>query len=365
MRRKIVYITSEWFADTDINVLSELAKIYDIIWIMTINLKNPRLDIHNIKEYATVHEIDLHLVDAPYKYLDPRNLIVNWKILKIIRYNNDVDLCIKISTQLYWLLLSWLLPQKKLVYGFHDVLMHSGIKGRKLVQSVFDVTIKYSRSCFFYSHAQHEYFLSKWKDKNTCHVGMSTKDFGEPSVKRPPIRPFVKLLFFGRIEEYKGLDLLIDALENLKERGIDNIRLSVYGTGPFWQKCLQKIRTASLYNLDIRFINNDEIPNIMEEHHFLVLPYRDTTQSGPLYIAANYSLPVLCPAYKSFMEIYNQDTAVVYQKGALEEALLKISQMPQEEYDKKVECCHKLKEMFSKGAVSKRMATFFDKIIFA
>lgn len=53
-------------------------------------------------------------------------------------------------------------------------------------------------------------------------------------------------IFWGRIEEYKGLDLLIDAIQNYK-----NIKLLIIGNG----KEAEKIKKLTKNALNITFIN--------------------------------------------------------------------------------------------------------------
>ena len=59
----------------------------------------------------------------------------------------------------------------------------------------------------------------------------------------------------------------------------------------------------------------------MSSHHFLALPYRDATQSGPLATAIAYELPILAPRFGYFMETYTDDSAILYKHGDIENAL--------------------------------------------
>ena len=72
--------------------------------------------------------------------------------------------------------------------------------------------------------------------------------------------------------------------------------------------------------------------NLMASHHFLVLPYRDATQSGPLATAVAYELPVIAPDFGCFTETYTKDSAILYTQGHLEDALREVSKMSGDTY---------------------------------
>ena len=80
------------------------------------------------------------------------------------------------------------------------------------------------------------------------------------------------------------------AFEKILNMGINNIRLSFLGEctpkNELYLKSL--VKSYDKYNLRLHFIDNDEIPQIYNEHDLAIFPYREATQSGPLMIAINY-----------------------------------------------------------------------------
>lgn len=194
-------------------------------------------------------------------------------------------------------------------------------------------------------------------------VGMSCKDFGKSSLQAPPIYNGIKLLFFGSINKYKGLDLLISALEELRQSGICNISLSIAGTGNAWQDCEKLLKTKDMYNLQIRFMDNNEIPDLMSTHHFLVLPYRDATQSGPLATAVAYELPIVAPDFGCFSETYSKDAAILYPQGYLQEALMQVAKLSVDDYDKMKTACRKIKANYSEEKIAENYMRFFKQQI--
>ena len=152
-------------------------------------------------------------------------------------------------------------------------------------------------------------------------------------------------------------------MENNYKKGIRNIHLTIAGTGPYWDACKERIETPNMYNLKISFIEKNEIPDLMLTHHFLILPYRDSTQSGPVMIAANYSLPIIAPRMNSFMDIYNEDSALFYDQGRLEESLSHVSRMCKSDYCKLRENVANIRNLYSENNIACNYIRFFNTII--
>jgi glycosyltransferase involved in cell wall biosynthesis len=73
----------------------------------------------------------------------------------------------------------------------------------------------------------------------------------------------IRLIYVGRLEQYKGLHLLLEAL-----RGIDNVSLTVVGEGSY-RKTLQKLAG----NLDVTFVGFTRDPShFYEEADIFVMP---------------------------------------------------------------------------------------------
>jgi glycosyltransferase involved in cell wall biosynthesis len=99
-------------------------------------------------------------------------------------------------------------------------------------------------------------------------------------------------LFFGRIEPYKGLGVLLQAGESLAERGIQ-FRLIVAGTGRDLNRYLAHIRGRPWVELIEQRIHADELPELFGRASAVVLPYTEATQSGVAAMAFGFGLPVI------------------------------------------------------------------------
>ena len=107
------------------------------------------------------------------------------------------------------------------------------------------------------------------------------------------------ILFFGRIRPYKGLEYLVDAFDRLRRAG-QEYRLVVAGqadkASPYWTSVFEKIRDheqTGCVLLNLEFIPDGEVEIYFKAADVLVLPYRDIYQSGILFLALSFGLPVI------------------------------------------------------------------------
>ena len=118
------------------------------------------------------------------------------------------------------------------------------------------------------------------------------------------------LLFFGRIQPYKGLDVLLDALALLKTQSTDQFCLVIAGEPKkehqrYWDGLGDRIRQGDLRDSVLERI--EYIPDEQTELYFkaadvLILPYRDIYQSGVLFLGYSFGLPVIATKVGAFEE---------------------------------------------------------------
>lgn len=100
-------------------------------------------------------------------------------------------------------------------------------------------------------------------------------NFGAVPERTPHGGPF-RLLFFGRLRRYKGLDLLVGALERLPA---GRFTVRVVGSGP---PSAELVRLAALEGVSVenRWVPEAEVGCLLAWADALVLPYREASQSG-------------------------------------------------------------------------------------
>lgn len=111
------------------------------------------------------------------------------------------------------------------------------------------------------------------------------------------------VLFFGRWDQYKGIDVLIDAEPQITNR-VPDAMITLAGEG---QLSLDELRSR-MVNPDHFIIKNysitdEEVPGLFKEADIVALPYREATQSGPLHIAGTFARPAVVSRVGALPEV--------------------------------------------------------------
>jgi glycosyltransferase involved in cell wall biosynthesis len=122
----------------------------------------------------------------------------------------------------------------------------------------------------------------------------------KPNEMKDLTKPYI--LFFGRLEAYKGIDLLYRAFSNstfLSQR----FQLVIAGGGEWSMKpVVAKNKNVIFIN---RYIKDSEIAYLYRNASSVVYPYISATQSGVLSIAFYFGTPVVAsnvPFFKDIIE---------------------------------------------------------------
>lgn len=116
----------------------------------------------------------------------------------------------------------------------------------------------------------------------------------------------IRLLFFGKIRAYKGLEVFLRALVLLKERGV-HYRATVAGEfyiddKPF-KDMVEHQNISDQVVWHDHYIPNEEVSSLFRETDLVVLPYLDATQSGVVPLAFGFCKPVVVSDVGSLGEV--------------------------------------------------------------
>jgi glycosyltransferase involved in cell wall biosynthesis len=104
------------------------------------------------------------------------------------------------------------------------------------------------------------------------------------------------ILFFGFIRNYKGLDILLNAMAILKSQ-MPNLKLLV--AGEFYEDrkpyddLIAELGIEEQLLLRTDFINDSEVRFYLSAADFVIQPYRNATQSGVTPLAYHFEKPML------------------------------------------------------------------------
>lgn len=100
----------------------------------------------------------------------------------------------------------------------------------------------------------------------------------------------LRLLFFGRILPYKGLGLLLDALDIVRARGTA-VHLGIFGEGNLGVHAQRLSRMgAEVVN---RWLSDEEVASILPNWDAMALSHVEASQSGVAAVAFAATLPVV------------------------------------------------------------------------
>jgi glycosyltransferase involved in cell wall biosynthesis len=150
-----------------------------------------------------------------------------------------------------------------------------------------------------------------------------------------------RLLFFGTIRPYKGLEHLVAAFDLLTDEQARGFRLTIIGeTWEGWRHPLEQARLSrhkDRITIVNRYVDDDEVTTHFGVADVVVLPYIRSSSSGPLHIAMSHGLPVVLTDVGGLRDAASGYGGIVWtpagQPEALRDALLAASGLCTRRYD--------------------------------
>ncbi len=180
----------------------------------------------------------------------------------------------------------------------HDFYTHKG-ESSKLIESLQRKAISAATRVIFLSKAV--------KDQATQVIG-SIKNYtviphpiiDAGIINSLPYNPKPNLLFLGRGRTYKGLNLLIEAIEDLP---ITQLTLA----GELEMNILPNHSKLNIVN---KYLSKEEIKELLSAHEILVLPYTEASQSGILTLGISAKMVMVITAVGGLPEQLGKDMAI-------------------------------------------------------
>ena len=168
----------------------------------------------------------------------------------------------------------------------HDVIPHSGDSGAKMVDLMNKTVCKIADNIIICNE--------KYKNALCDRYHISEKRvFSTPLWEKFPEYNYVKrtgkVLFFGRLNPYKGVNNLLKLVDLCPEISFDVIGKA----DPQVQNIIDELKTKKNVTLNNEYVKEEEIQGIFENSDWILLPYNSATQSGIVLDSYKFSKPVL------------------------------------------------------------------------
>ncbi len=310
MKKKILIVASEpatgmqHFAVSIYKILQESPMVE--IFLLTQN--KSKLDYwshiyqsHHVKHIDYPHNLILRLINKiiPYKII--------WAIHKTVKSEGIKDIHMITGDFSMWLFVLFVCKRYNLYYTVHDLIPHETYSSTGLWSKLFNkylymgerVIRKCSQNLMTCSLEQYDALIKKYPLKNSSFVHFPSLINEQMINGKQTVSELNKekdyLLFFGRVDYYKGVDVLSNAY--LKTNIINKLVIAGYGNS-YSQNSDRIIRIN-------RFINDEEIRDLFSKASVIVLPYRSATMSGVFSIAMYFKKRIIASNISFFQEYKN------------------------------------------------------------
>jgi glycosyltransferase involved in cell wall biosynthesis len=180
----------------------------------------------------------------------------------------------------------------KVVALCHNVLPHESQKfDRPLMRALL-------RSCDAgFVHSADE--AAQVAALTTTPVHVAALPLHLPGVDRPPHPPpgtrpaRNRLLFFGIVRRYKGLDVLLRALADTKPEVSLTVAGEIWADRAEIRRLISELQLGERVTLIDKYVAADDVPAHFDAADALVLPYRSGTASQNALVALQLGLPVI------------------------------------------------------------------------
>lgn len=224
-----------------------------------------------------------------------------FKLFKMI--NDEKPDIIHISGSYIWVIgLYFFLKINKYptVVTVHDVNPHYG-EDTSMSKFINYFYIKIADHVFVHGEKLKKELLKKGiNEKNVSAIPLGDFSFFTKYTK-DNVKEDGSILFFGRIEDYKGLEYLLKAVP-LIEKAIDNPNIIIAGRG-YLNKYNHLIEGKSNIEIFNKYIEDELVAELFQRANVVVMPYVEGSQSGIIPIAYSFKKPVIVTNVGSISEV--------------------------------------------------------------
>jgi glycosyltransferase involved in cell wall biosynthesis len=153
---------------------------------------------------------------------------------------------------------------------------------------------KYKQSLLRVNHERGHVIPASWINSDDVIEAHDLRELCAKKTER--LGKLMRLIFVGRLSEQKGVMLLIDAVTNLLRKDVA-IELDIFGDGPLWDSCQQKIHASSFLSavrMRGTITYGAAFFDAIRDYDLMVIPSFSDEQPRNVFDAFSQGLPVLC-----------------------------------------------------------------------
>ena len=286
-----------WHYDYTIQLSNALSK-KETVMLMLPN-KVLRDELENIEK-----NVKLHLFKSPKHIYYPTVLFTVFEIIKQIKTFNPDVIHFQVSSPVLYLFFLFLRGYP-LVGTFHDVKLHLG-EERLSNRILYNRGRRYMNQIIVHGEKLKEQMI---KEYNLPDEKVHAIPIGEHRVipfkkyEREDLKEDQNLiLFFGRIQEYKGLKYLIKA-EPMITKEVPGAKIVIAGVGEDFKKYEEIMLNKDNFIIYNHYIPYKEGAELFQRCSIVVLPYIDASQSGVISTAYGFKKAVVVTNVGAIPEI--------------------------------------------------------------
>ncbi|MCX7879991.1 MAG: glycosyltransferase [Ignavibacteria bacterium] len=171
------------------------------------------------------------------------------------------------------------------------------------------------------------------------------------------------LLFFGFIREYKGLDILIEAMSQLDDSYHLIVAGELYENKDKYIHLINELQIEKRISLFLRYIPDAEVPTFFSASDVCILPYKTATQSGIVGVAYNFDLPIIATNVGGLPEMIEPfRTGLIVQETSANGLAKSIEQFFQESKEKFLKGIETYKSKANWDYFAKNILSIYEKL---
>ena len=241
----------------------------------------------------------------------------------------------------------------------HDVIPHEGDSQEKMVHLMNRMVCALADAIVL---------------RNTKYIAQLSQSYGLPPEKIKYLELWRKypaytapvhsgrILFFGRINPYKGIDNLLAIAKKCP-----GVQIDVVGkASPQMKSAVEQLSALPNVKLKTGYVSNSEMKAAFVQADWVIVPYSSASQSGVIIDAYKYSRPVVAFDVGAIAEqVENRKSGYLVPAGdpdAFADCLHQALAMPADEYEKMTYYAYEYgsKKYAAGGAIERFLGLFAD-----